>query len=507
MSAPGLVVQLSTDNASTALASRTWNDITNYVQSFHIRRGKQRMLDRFESGSMDMTLKNLDRRFDPTNTSGPYSPNLAPLNAVRAGFVISGQTYWVYTGFVERWPQIWKGPTWAEVDITCVDAFEFLNNHSVSSTYAALAIPYGPYYEYDYTSVVLGYVGNSTTVAQVQSGLNTPLSVSVSGTDITVNLATNGAGAITSLWDDVTAAIAASTQASALVTSRRTIGTNTTASAFAKTNLSGGKFIQQLSGARVNAILDYIAWPAADRLIAAGTHQCQAQTIATTSNTTSTSFLQEVEQTEFGALFIDRNGKVVFLDQSTLGSSAYSATAATFTDRAGTNVGTFPYQDLQGDYDRDLIFNQIIANRVSSTTPQIVTDTISDSQYFTRSLSLSPLSVSDSDALSLAQAYLAKYKQPYFRFEPMKLFPGTNSSMWENLVQRELLDNVQIVRTPPGGGPLINKTGRIISIEISGSHQVANTVFSIQVDPSSGVTSLILDDSVYGTLDYNTLGF
>ena len=463
------------------------------------------MLDRFESGAMDMVLKNTDRRFDPTNTSSPYYPSLDPLNSIRVGFVISGQTYWVYTGYVERWPQIWKGATWAETDITCVDGFEFLSNHNIGSSYATYVLTLSGARTFTYTSASIGYVGNSTTVAQIQSGINTALTVSVVGVDVTVNLATNGAGAITSTWADVASAVSASGSASALVVATL-VGTDSTATAFAKTSLTGGTFVQQLSGARVSAILDYVQWPTSARSIASGTHECQAQSIDPGTTTTATSYLQEVEITEIGALFLDRNGKVVFLDQGTLGSSSYATVASVFADKSGTNVGTFPYQDLQGDFDRDLIFNNVISTRLNGE-PQTASDSTSDDKYFTRSLSLNPLSINENESLSLAQAYVAKYKAPFFRFEPMKLFPGTNLSMWLNLVQRELLDTVQVLRTPPGGGPVINKTGRIISIEITGSNSIANTVFSIQIDPSSGVNSLILDDSTYGTLDYNTLGY
>jgi hypothetical protein len=61
-------------------------------------------------------------------------------------------------------------------------------------------------------------------VAHVQAGLNTPLTVAVATsnstgkTTITVNLATNGAGAITSTAEQVRAAVAANVTAAALVT-------------------------------------------------------------------------------------------------------------------------------------------------------------------------------------------------------------------------------------------------------------------------------------------------
>ena len=62
-----------------------------------------------------------------------------------------------------------------------------------------------------------GVGGNAITVAFVQAGLNTPLTVAVVGNAITVNLATDGGGTITSSYSQAAAAIAASVAASALV--------------------------------------------------------------------------------------------------------------------------------------------------------------------------------------------------------------------------------------------------------------------------------------------------
>lgn len=48
-----------------------------------------------------------------------------------------------------------------------------------------------------YTARTVGFAGNSITVTLVIAGLNTPLSLSEAGNTVTVNLATNGAGAAT----------------------------------------------------------------------------------------------------------------------------------------------------------------------------------------------------------------------------------------------------------------------------------------------------------------------
>lgn len=85
--------------------------------------------------------------------------------------------------------------------------------------------------------------GNSVRVAYVVAGVSTPLTVAVSGNDITVNVATNGASAATSTAAQVMAAVNASVPASALVTAANATGNDGTGvvTAMAFTSLTGGQ--------------------------------------------------------------------------------------------------------------------------------------------------------------------------------------------------------------------------------------------------------------------------
>ncbi len=93
-----------------------------------------------------------------------------------------------------------------------------------------------------YTAVSYGSGGNAITVAYTNDGANIPLSVSVSGSAITVHLATNGSGNVTSTAAQVAAAIAASSTAAAKVTVANATGNDGSGvvSVMAPTNLSGG---------------------------------------------------------------------------------------------------------------------------------------------------------------------------------------------------------------------------------------------------------------------------
>lgn len=87
-----------------------------------------------------------------------------------------------------------------------------------------------------------GASSNSIRIRYVVAGANTPLSVSVSGTDITVNIATNGSSVATSTAAQVRNAVNAYGPARDLVLASNAAGNDGTGvvTAMAFTALSGG---------------------------------------------------------------------------------------------------------------------------------------------------------------------------------------------------------------------------------------------------------------------------
>lgn len=88
----------------------------------------------------------------------------------------------------------------------------------------------------------VGTGGNTIRVTYAVAGVSTPLTVSVSAKDITVNVATNGSSAATSTAAQVAAAIAASAAANALVVTENAPSNDGTGvvTALAQTSLAGG---------------------------------------------------------------------------------------------------------------------------------------------------------------------------------------------------------------------------------------------------------------------------
>lgn len=81
----------------------TWTDISSYLQRVEIRRGSTRVespIVRYEAGTCVLTLDNSDRRFDPTNLTGPYTiPADTPSSGVQQArcnrTLLSGHGYTV----------------------------------------------------------------------------------------------------------------------------------------------------------------------------------------------------------------------------------------------------------------------------------------------------------------------------------------------------------------------------------------------------------------------------
>lgn len=94
-----------------------------------------------------------------------------------------------------------------------------------------------------FTAVATGPDGNNIRVRYVAPGTaSQALSVVVSGSDVTVNLATNGSSVVTSTATLVRNAVNASVPAQALLTAANAAGNDGTGvvTALAYTNLSGG---------------------------------------------------------------------------------------------------------------------------------------------------------------------------------------------------------------------------------------------------------------------------
>jgi hypothetical protein len=112
----------------------------------------------------------------------------------------------------------------------------------------------------------------------------------------------------------------------------------------------------ELSGARVNRILDRaeVAWPANRRDIDTGDSSLLDAEIEAGTNTLT--YLQLVESSEYGNVFIAKDGKFTFKQRNTIPNPI----AISFTDNpAGTIYNPIPFTDLNVVYGSENLFNRI----------------------------------------------------------------------------------------------------------------------------------------------------
>lgn len=102
----------------------TWVDVSAYVRGIDINRGRSNDLDAFTAGTASVILDNRDGRFNPSNTAGPYSPNVRPRKQIRIRATWNATTYPLFYGYVQTWPQ--EYPAMGEDAVTTVTAVDAL---------------------------------------------------------------------------------------------------------------------------------------------------------------------------------------------------------------------------------------------------------------------------------------------------------------------------------------------------------------------------------------------
>ena len=124
------------DSGNILGGATTFTDVTSYVQSVSISRGRSRDLNAFVSGAATINLENsADGRFNPANVSGPYYPGIEPLIEVIVDCLVAGQSSYtnLYRGFVTDWLTQYPNKTTSKVQVSCSDAFVKLANIETTS--------------------------------------------------------------------------------------------------------------------------------------------------------------------------------------------------------------------------------------------------------------------------------------------------------------------------------------------------------------------------------------
>jgi len=257
---------------------------------------------------------------------------------------------------------------------------------------------------------------------------------------------------------------------------------------------ASGTAIAESSGARINRILDNFPIPFAEdkRQIDDG----NATLAAEVYDSNSLQYLQSIEESEGGLIFITKDGDFAF--QQRLLQPVESTTQ--FID----GPGGIPYDDIEISFGTDLLANRVIVTSAAGTA--IAENT--DSQAENGVAELTVNSLLDSGSLEgLANFLVFKYGTPEYRIASVRVnMKGLTLEQRAEVSLLELGSQADVIFTP-------NKIGQPISIRnrITGiSHDVGlDSHYCTFNFEALGFSFFILDDPVAGILD-NTeyvLGF
>ena len=247
----------------------------------------------------------------------------------------------------------------------------------------------------------------------------------------------------------------------------------------------------ELSGARINDILNQISWPASQRDIDPGLTTMQADP---GTNRTALQALFTVADSEYGAIYVRADNNFVFKDRGVTAGSI-GGTPTVFADD-GSGISYFDATWILNDV---LVFNKATITRAGGS-PQVALNQASIDKYFLHSYFLDNLLMqSDAVALDYAQAYVASRQETTIRVDAIVLdlyTPSYNSGIVAAL-DLDFFDPITVKTTQPGGS-LLEKTLQIFGVRMNITPNSWKTTFTT-LEP-------VIDGFIIGNVDYGVLG-
>jgi len=254
--------------------------------------------------------------------------------------------------------------------------------------------------------------------------------------------------------------------------------------------ITAGTATAQASGARVSAILTDVSWPIGKRRIDTGVASLGADVIA--DNTTALSYLQTIDVSEGGALFIAKDGSVEFLERT----ASQGATVMSFTDD-GTGV---PFSDISLEFGTESLSPQVTVEYVGGTAVA-TSGTAVTNNYGLSELTVKTLLADSDEADDIAGFYLFRYSEPQVRIDQLEVrMNGLTDAQQLQVLDLELGDPVDIVFTPQGVGSPIERVVVVDQIE----HNITPADHNVRINFSQTLTGFTLD---LDRLDEGRLGF
>jgi hypothetical protein len=258
-----------------------------------------------------------------------------------------------------------------------------------------------------------------------------------------------------------------------------------------------GSAAGNLSGTRVNQILDQIAWPATMRDVDAGLTTMQADP---GTARTALAAMQTVTTSEYGALYVNASGSFVFQDR-TVTVSSVTNTPTVFNDD-GTDIA---YSNAVWKLDDTLIFNSASITATGLAT-QTATNATSIAKYFIHSYNQQNLLMQTTAvALDYARAYVASRQETTIRCDLLELDLYTDNYDLgiKAALGLDFFDNVTVTTNQPGVST-ITKTLQVFGVSMyirPNNWKVSFTTLEPIID------GFIIESTLYGVLGTNVFSY
>jgi hypothetical protein len=252
----------------------------------------------------------------------------------------------------------------------------------------------------------------------------------------------------------------------------------------------------QTTGTRIDKILDAIGWPSSMRDVDAGQTSVQADP---GTLRTSLGAMHTIESTEYGALYMDALGNLVFQDRD-LTSSSVAGTPVVFNDD-GTGIS---YNNAVWKLDDSLVFNKASITRTGGTA-QIALNQDSIDKYFLHSYQEQNLLMeTDAEALDNALAYVASRQETSIRCDAvtLDLYTDNYNAGIVAALDLDFFDPVTVTTTQPGSSTL-TKTLQVFGV----SHDVRPNAWKTTLTTLEPIIESFIIGTDYGILGTNTLSY
>jgi hypothetical protein len=352
-------------------------DVTTRVRGVSIGRGKNRDLDRFNAGTLNVQFNNQDRAFDPLFPSSPFAGNIVPRRDVR---VLADGTA-QYVGKVLDWNFDYSPGGESTAELQAADAFTFL----------------------------------------------------------------------------------------------------------AQQILTAGTATPQTTGERLDAVLSQpsVDWPVEQRSIDTGASTLGPDVFAGNVLT----YLQKVEQSEGGLLFIDKSGRVAFRDRL---ATPTVDNVTVFADD-GTGI---PFSPAAVEFGTEQLYNQVVVT--SPTGDATANNVLSQTRYGILENTVNTLLTGPEQLQGYADFLVGRYAEPEYRFAQILVqLRLLTPSQEQDVLALEIGDVIEIKLTPNNIGPAIQRYGQVISI----AHDIDPQFHTVKLGVGSLQTSLfVIGDPEFGTI-------